>query len=231
MKKIFLVFTITLVAMFAKAQVNTVTINGNGNYKQYVDSIVIPVDSTMIINSLGIVSDTSIVYDTIYNGSNAFINTITCVYQKHVIDTTYLEYDTFYANMAVAIPDSGWVFRNWVLVTMENGVLFVDTIYDAAFCTDWTKQTIFIDLNFEKINDTSITNIDKKCDIKIYPNPTTQYVTVDGDFDYLMIYNRRNKVIYRGTLSYFDLQLCPPGVYPFVVVKDDYPHVFKIIKQ
>lgn len=232
MKKLFLLFMLTLVAMFTNAQVSTVTINGSGNYEPYIDTIVIPVDSTMIVNSLGIVSDTTIKYDTIYcNNIVLGVNTTTCVYQRHILDTTYLEYDTFYANMVMAIPDSGWRFVNWVIVTMEDDMLFVDTIYDAAFCTDWTKRVIFVDLNFERIGDIGITDIDRKCDIKVYPNPTVQYINVDGDFDYLMIYNIRGKRIYRGTLCYFDLQLCPPGVYPFIVVKDGYPYTFKVVKQ
>lgn len=233
MKKLFILIIATFIAITSNAQMLNVTINGNGTYEQYVDTVLVPIDSCTFIGIIDVVYDTTTTLDTVYNfvdNSILAINTTTCISKTHTFDTIYLDYDTVYANMITAVPDSGWEFANWVIIHVENGMVIIDSVFDDTFCIDWVDSISVFELNFYNGN-VGITDNSGCQNIKIYPNPTTNIFNVEGDFDYLMIYNIKGKLIYKGTLSCFDLQRCPSGMYPVVVVKNKQPYTIRVVKQ
>lgn len=224
MKKIFMIFAMMFMAVFANAQVDTVIVNGNGTYTQYIDTLTIPVDSTMSIDTIGHVFDTTMVIDTVNSDTNYVVDTIA------VLDTNYALYDTVYYDVFTAIPDSGWVFVNWVVAFTYDSVDYTDTSFTETVCIDWFDTNISLTLNFDSVENVGIATLNN-IDVKVYPNPTTGIINIDGDFDYVKIYDMDGKPLYHGSYSCLDLQYLPKGSYFFVIVKNNVAKTIPVIKQ
>lgn len=229
MKKIFTFMVALLMGMmFANAQVDSVVVNGNGTYAQYVDTVVTPVDSTMTVDTIGFIYDSTIVIDT----TGDVFDTTYVVDTIPVFDTTYALYDTMTYNMIVAIPDSGWVFVSWVVTTFDsaecNDTLFVDVLY-----LDWWEDSIVcLTLTFDSIDPVGITDVNSN-KVNVYPNPTSNYITVSCDnFKDVVIYNMNGAVMVTTTNKHIDMTEMPAGMYIMRVRTNDNKNmVTKIVKK
>lgn len=210
MKKIFTFIVALCMGMaFANAQIDSVIVNGNGTYEQYVDTVVTPVDSTMYFDTIDIVYDTTVVIDT----TGDVVDTLVTVDTVYVVDTNYTAYDTAVYNMIIAIPDSGWVFVNWV-VTLYDSAEYVDTVFVNPMYVDWTDSLVSVVLNFDTADAVGITNVVNNYDIKLYPNPTTNYVNVDVEnYKNCTVYNMNGSVMAFTTSNRVDMTNMPCGMY------------------
>lgn len=207
MKKIFMMFAMMFVAMFASAQVDSVTINGNGTYTQYVDTLVLPVDSTMTIDTIGFAYDTTMVIDTVSGDTSYVVDSIL------VIDVNFAQYDTVCINMITAIPDSGWVFTNWIVTYVYDSALFTDTVVTETMCTDLIDSLVSLVLNFDTIENLGITNVTMK-QINAYPNPTTGRVNFSEQIDEYNVYGvNGQRIMYGKSTNNIDLSNMPNGMY------------------
>lgn len=210
MKKIFTFIVALCMGMaFANAQIDSVIVNGNGTYEQYVDTVVVPVDSTMYFDTINIVYDTTITCDSIGDT----VSTVITVDTVYVLDTNFVMYDTLYYNMIVAIPDSGWAFTNWV-VTLYDSAEYTDTLFVNPMCVDWTDSLVSVVLNFDTVVINGITNIVNNCEVNLYPNPTTNYVTVDVEnYKDCTLYNMNGSIVAFTTTNRVDMTNIPGGMY------------------
>ncbi|MEO1049506.1 MAG: T9SS type A sorting domain-containing protein [Bacteroidota bacterium] len=83
---------------------------------------------------------------------------------------------------------------------------------------------------------TVITNLDdplNRPEIKLYPNPTTGSVTIEGSYDHLYIYNANGKQVkygFEGTgTNRVNLSDLPNGLYVFQFIEDDQIQTKRII--
>jgi hypothetical protein len=229
MKKIItFMFALCVGMVFASAQIDSVVINGNGTYTQYVDTVLTPVNSTMYLDTIGIVYDTVVSVDTIGGGSDTSV----VVNTTYVVDTNYTDYDTAIYNMIAAIPDSGWAFSSWI-VTFYDTTEYIDTFYVNAICIDWTDSLVSIVLNFDSSTITGITNIAKNYDMKVYPNPTTGYITIDVDnYKNCTVYAMNGSVAALTTSKRVDMTNMPVGMYIIrVTLTDNTVLTHKIVRK
>lgn len=227
-------------------------------YEELLDTTIMTIDTvinydtTVVYDTVGDVIDTNFVVDTItyvdtnytyiydtvlienmydyrafaYDGYLFNRWEIITVYNKYVTDSSEV-IDSIWTDVTVLFDndtiDGEYYFADGWLV-LDGGIPDIDP-------TDSTSDinSITIMAYFEQ-DPLGINTVDEEC-LKVYPNPTTGIVNIDGDFDYLKIYNVKGRLIYRGTYSCFDFQRMPNGTYFIVIVKNNIPKTIPVIKQ
>lgn len=132
-------------------------------------------------------------------------------------------YDTIVMYDCDTIDSTVYCAEGWLM--LDGGIPDVDPSDSLGI------DAINITAYFEQ--DTTSLAIAPVDEIKynVYPNPTTDIVTIDGDFDYLLIYDARGRQLYRGTYNCFDMRLLKNGAYFMVLVKDNNKKTVTVIKQ
>lgn len=193
---------------FVNAQVDSVIVNGNGTYEQYVDTVVTPVDSTIYFDTIGVVYDTTMVIDT----TGSVYDTVVTVDTVYVVEVNYGAYDTMCYNMIIALPDSGWYFNNWV-VTLFDSTEYVDTVFVNPMYVDWTDSLVSVVLNFDTAEVVGINSAASR-NMNVYPNPTSGYVTLDCEnYKNCTVYNMNGAVMSFTTSKHIDMTNMPVGMY------------------
>lgn len=213
---------------------------------------VINYDTTMVVDTAGDVFDTSYVVDTVTFVDTTYTTIYDTVWMEGYYDYRAFAYDGYlfnrweiitvynkYVTDSATVIDSIWtdvmVFFDTDTIDGEayfaDGWLMLDGGIPDIDPTDTNSDinSITIMAYFEQ-DPLGINTVNENC-FKVYPNPTNGVVTIDGDFDYLKIYNTMGKLMYRGTYSCFDLQRMPKGTYFIVIVKDNVAKTIPVIKQ
>ena len=213
---------------------------------------VVSYDTTMVVDTTGTVFDTSFVYDTITTVDTNYTYVYDTVFQEGYYDYRAFAYDGYifdrweiitvynkFVTDSLTVIDSVWsdIIVLFDSDTIDDEFVFADgwLVLDGGIPdidpTDTTSDitSISIMAYFEQ-DPLAINTVDEEC-FRVYPNPTTRFIHIDGDFDYLRIFNTMGKEMYRGTYSCFDLQRLPKGTYFIVVVKNNVPKTIPIIKQ
>lgn len=216
-----------------------------------VDTI-INYDTTVVYDTVGDVIDTNYVIDTVTAVDTNYTYIYDTVWAENAYDYRAFAYDGYlfnrweiitvynkYVTDSATVIDSIWtdvmVFFDsdtideefyfadgWLM--LDGGIPDIDPID-----TNSDINSITIMAYFEQ-DPLGINEVNENC-FKVYPNPTKGIITIDGDFDYLKIYNTTGREIYRGTYSCFDLQRMPKGTYFIVIMKDNVAKTIPVIKQ
>ena len=227
MKKIFMfIIALCMGVAYTSAQVDSVVVNGNGTYTQYVDTLLAPVDSTICLDTIATVYDTTVTYDTI----NGVVDTITAFDTTFVVDTNYTAFDTMYLNMLAATPDSGWRFGYMVIVSFDS-IEYYDTIFSNTVCIDWFGMVEYVIINFDPI--TGIGNATNNGSVKVYPNPTNSHVTIDADnYRNSTVYTVNGSTVTTTTSKRVDMTNMPAGTYVIQVrLNDNTVLTYKVVKK
>lgn len=75
-------------------------------------------------------------------------------------------------------------------------------------------------------------NLAAKYGVKVYPNPTTDKVTIEGvEEPYVQLYNVHGRLLYEGYTQTVEMSAYTSGLYQFIVVKDDKQIEFRVIRE
>lgn len=162
--------------------------------------------------------DTIIYYDTVYIDSMNYIDTI---YVEEPILLPYFRNDHYDVNISNMIGDS---------INIDNISFFVmnDSIGDSTSINPVNISNIYIITECDNLN---IIDTDIPYEIRMFPNPTSDIIYVEGYYDTLVIYDMQGRVIVNVTdnnIRSFDISRLNNGQYLFTF---DGHNTIKVIKK
>ena len=66
---------------------------------------------------------------------------------------------------------------------------------------------------------------------KLYPNPTSNKITIKGTFDYYTIYNINGKLVAKGVDNVINVDLLQNGLYFVLLIEENRKQILKFIKK
>lgn len=243
MKKILFLFALTMLfALGASAQSYPTTIQVDPDSTTNTIEAVDVFDTLIGTTTVYVFDYDSIVsIDSVFDPHHTFLGMDTvylCTDTLEVADTNIVPVPGFHNYLAVA--DSGWMFDHWVIIVpyldSTDNTLF-DTAFsfteflgddlDDEFWMDWpgipdsTDEVLGapIQITAYFVTDTNTVGIRDIQDaiFTIYPNPTSDNVTVLGDVRTIHVYDMSGRIVMETNKPVVDLRSQPKGTYIFRV--------------